>query len=157
MPLRLVLRPGETLVINGAHLSAGDRAAILYLHNEATFLRGREVLRPEEVDGPERALYLAIQERYLGSDQADRVGETLAALLEVRGELAAELGEVALLVREGRFYRALKAAARLFPGGAPSSSSGADASEPQTEAVGRQQPGRPASRPMLRPSGRGPA
>jgi len=156
MPLRLVLRPGETLVINGAVLSAGDRAAILYLHNEATFLRGREVLRQEEVDGPERALYFAIQERYLGSASPDRVGECLADLLQRRPELGPELAEIAHLVREGRHYRALKAAARLFPGGAeaaePVANPPAERANP-AELSERPQSGRGGARPPPRGQG----
>ncbi|MCS6855908.1 MAG: flagellar biosynthesis repressor FlbT [Elioraea sp.] len=114
MPLKVVLRPGETMVVNGAVIGAGDRTATIFLHNRAQFLRGRDMLRAEEVDGPERALYYAIQCSYLGSDGALSVEAALAAARAARPEAADVLDRVRALVAEGRAYEALRLCASLF-------------------------------------------
>lgn len=114
MPLKVVLRPGETMVLNGAVIGAGDRTATIFLHNRAQFLRGRDMLRPQDIDGPERALYYAIQCRYLGTDESD-VNAALARVRAVRPDATEVLERVRALVAEGRAYEALRLCARLFP------------------------------------------
>lgn len=56
MTLRLVLRDGEQVVVNGAVLRAVGRTE-LRIENHAAILRGRDILKPEEADTPARALY----------------------------------------------------------------------------------------------------
>lgn len=120
MPLKVVLRPGETVVVNGAVIGAGERTATIFLHTQAQFLRGRDMLRPADVDGPERALYYAIQCRYLANDNAPGTADiaaALAALRVARPGAAAELDAIEALLAEGRAYQALRRAASLFPAG----------------------------------------
>ncbi|XKH36913.1 flagellar biosynthesis repressor FlbT [Azospirillum doebereinerae] len=50
MPLKFVLRPNEKVIINGAVIGAGDRPGSFFLYNTANFLRGREVLKEEQID-----------------------------------------------------------------------------------------------------------
>jgi flagellar protein FlbT len=115
MPLKLVLKPGETLVVNGAVIGSGDRTATIFLHNEAQFLRGREMLRAEEAIGPERALYLAIQMAYLGQAPERAVHDALAALRRARPEAVEEIAAIAELVSMRRHYQALRRCRALFP------------------------------------------
>lgn len=119
MPLKVVLRPGETVVVNGAVIGAGERTATIFLHTQAQFLRGRDMLRPADIDGPERALYYAIQCRYLANDNAPGtadVAASLAALRVARPEAASALDAIEALLAEGRAYQAMRRAALLFPG-----------------------------------------
>ncbi|WP_439576331.1 flagellar biosynthesis repressor FlbT [Elioraea sp.] len=118
MPLKVVLRPGETVVVNGAVIGAGERTATIFLHSQAQFLRGRDMLREGDVDGPERALYYAIQCHYLG--RAHPPGMTdmvsaLAALRVARPDAATELDAIEALLAQGRAYQAMRCAASLFP------------------------------------------
>lgn len=114
MPLKVVLRPGETVIVNGAVIGAGDRTATIFLHSRAQFLRGRDVLRAEEVDGPERALYYAIQCRCLGEAGADPA-TALAAARRARPDAAETLDAIAALLVQDRPYQALRRAATLLP------------------------------------------
>jgi flagellar protein FlbT len=117
MPLKVVLRPGEKLVVNGAVLGAGDRTATLFLHNQAQFLRGRDMLTPESASCPGRAFYLAIQTLYLAQDEDT---EPLLARVHEAAQAAAVAGnqevvaECLLLVEQGACYQALRRCARLF-------------------------------------------
>jgi flagellar protein FlbT len=118
MPLKVVLRPGETVVVNGAVIGAGERTATIFLHSQAQFLRGRDMLRASDVDGPERALYFAIQCRYLANDNAPGTADiaaALAALRIARPEAGGELDAIEALLAEGRAYQAMRRAALLFP------------------------------------------
>lgn len=119
MPLKVVLRPGETVVVNGAVIGAGERTATIFLHNQAQFLRGRDMLRARDVDGPERALYYAIQCRYLAHPDAPGaadIARALAAVRLARPDVAEELDTIERLLAEGRAYQAMRRAAALFPG-----------------------------------------
>ena len=62
--LRITLRDGEKVVINGAVLRASGRAEIV-LENAAAILRGRDVMTPEEADTPAKRLYFACMLAYL--------------------------------------------------------------------------------------------
>lgn len=119
MPLKVVLRPGEKLIVNGAVLGAGDRAATLFLHNHAQFLRGRDMLRPEDAHCPLGHLQLAIQALYLAADpdasayRASLVDAARAASA-TRPELAAEIDACAHLALSGAGYQAMRRCARLI-------------------------------------------
>lgn len=115
MPLKVVLKPGETLVVNGAVIGSGDRTATIFLHNEAQFLRGREMLRAEEAVGPERRLYHAIQLAYLGQGSEDAVHAALAQLRNARPEAQEDLAAIAELLSLRRHYQALRRCRMLFP------------------------------------------
>jgi flagellar protein FlbT len=116
MPLKVVLRPGETVVVNGAVIGAGERTATIFLHTHAHFLRGRDMLREADIDGPERRLYYAIQCRYLGSEAADAdVAAALAAMRVTRPDVVSELEAIETLLAEGRAYQAMRRVAALFP------------------------------------------
>jgi flagellar protein FlbT len=115
MPLKVVLKPGETLVVNGAVIGSGDRTATIFLHNEAQFLRGREMMRAEEAIGPERTLYLAIQLAYLGQGSEEAVHAALAALRHARPEAIDEIAAIAELLSTRRHYQALRRCRGLFP------------------------------------------
>jgi flagellar protein FlbT len=120
MPLKVVLKPGETLVVNGAVIGSGDRTATIFLHNEAQFLRGREMLRAEEAIGPERTLYHAIQLAYLGQGSEEAVHAALAAMRHARADAQDELAAIAELLSLRRHYQALRRCRSLFPPAAAS-------------------------------------
>jgi flagellar protein FlbT len=115
MPLKVVLKPGETLVVNGAVIGSGDRTATIFLHNEAQFLRGREMLRAEEAIGPERTLYHAIQLAYLGQGSEESVHSALTQMRRARPDAIEEISAIAELLSTRRHYQALRRCRALFP------------------------------------------
>jgi len=119
MPLKFVLRPNEKVIINGAVIGSGDRPGSFYLYNTANFLRGREVLKEEQIDSAEKKLYFIIQLIYIfPEDSAVNFVRFSAALEEVRAsrpEAAEQLDEIAGNVGTNNYYRALKLCRKLFP------------------------------------------
>lgn len=84
--LRLSLRDGERVIVNGAVLRARGRTE-LAVENGAAVLRGRDVMTPEQATSPARALYLALMLAYI--DEPGRVAHQDEVVTRVRDLLAA--------------------------------------------------------------------
>lgn len=67
MTLRISLRDGEKVVINGAVIRASGRTD-LAIESKVTILRGREIMGPAEATTPARALYFHTMMAYLDPD-----------------------------------------------------------------------------------------
>jgi len=106
--MRLSLRAGEKIYINGAVLRA-DRKVSLELMNDATFLLEAHVMQPEAATTPMRRLYFAVQTILMAprdSARARALFEAEAtALLDAGDGRAAQLRA---LVDRGRYFEALK-------------------------------------------------
>lgn len=81
MALRISLRDGEKIIVNGAVLRAVGRMD-LCVENNVALLRGRDVMTPEEANTPARRLYFACMLAYI--DQGDRAAHQDAILELVR-------------------------------------------------------------------------
>ncbi|OYQ37378.1 flagellar protein [Niveispirillum lacus] len=136
MPLKLVLRPGEKLIVNGAVLGVGDHPVSLFFYNKVNFLRGREILKEENCDTIEKKLYFIIQLIYIFPEDAElnliKFGIILEEARLARPEENAIFDEIQTLVQSGNYYRALKICRKLFP--AESSSMSADGVEKAAKA-----------------------
>lgn len=119
MPLKFVLRPNEKVIINGAVIGAGDRPGSFFLYNTANFLRGREVLKEEQVDSIEKKLYFVIQLIYIfpedGKINVPRFAAILDEVRESRPDKIKEIDEINEMVAAQNYYRALKLCRKLFP------------------------------------------
>ncbi|RJF85740.1 flagellar biosynthesis repressor FlbT [Sphingomonas cavernae] len=112
MTLRISLRDGEKVIVNGAVLRATGRTQ-LRVENNAAILRGRDVMSPEEADTPARRLYFACMMAYIDHEDIGRhqnaiiarVGELMGALQAP--EAKAVCIEFAQKVAASQFYRAL--------------------------------------------------
>lgn len=65
MALKLSLKPGEKIVLNGAVVANGDRRASLIVHNKASILRERDIMKEEDVNTPAKRIYFPIMLMYL--------------------------------------------------------------------------------------------
>lgn len=110
--LRISLKDGEKIVINGAVLRSAGRTDIV-LENDASVLRGRDVMAPDEADTPARRLYFACMLAYLDPPNiAQHRGHVLELLdglihaLEAPSAKAA-CARFASRIAASDFYRAL--------------------------------------------------
>src|SRR5947208_3074773 len=72
MPLKLVLKPNENLIVNCAMLRySSPRAVTLSFHNKAQLLQQKDVLLPEEATTPLLRTYFALQCMYLDSENME--------------------------------------------------------------------------------------
>lgn len=78
--LKISLKKGEKLVLNGAVLRAAARTE-LYLENDAAVLRGRDVMAADEADTPARRLYFACMMAYLDPKRRANYQDDILTLL----------------------------------------------------------------------------
>src|SRR5690606_8210512 len=102
------------IVVNGAVITnVDDRAMYIQLENEAQFMRGRDILRPEDVVTPLDEAYFHVQMMYIEPDSrterrpqfvdAARRAFLAAASDADRGRIFEAVGDVG----EGRLFAAM--------------------------------------------------
>lgn len=119
-PLRLSLRAGERVYMNGAVLRV-DRKVSLELLNDASFLLEAHVLQAEAATTPLRQLYFAAQTILIEPAQADRARDLFrtlqAGLLAATADagLREGIAAAAASVEAGRLVEGLKLIRGLYP------------------------------------------
>ena len=117
--LRISLRDGEKVVVNGAVLKAVGRTDLL-VENQVSILRGRQVMKPEEATTPARQLYFHTIMAYVDTadseDHQDRIVEALEKVMVMLP--TEEAGAVSLNfarhVAQLQFYQALSDCRQLM-------------------------------------------
>lgn len=113
MPLKLSLKPSEKFVLNGAVVQNGDRRANLVLQNQASVLREKDIMQPDEANSPAKRIYFPVMMMYL-DQSADgpyyqefvlRMTEFMSAIRNAG--ILTECVEISHDVMSGQFYKAL--------------------------------------------------
>lgn len=81
MALKLSLKPGERIAINGAVLCNGDRRTSMVIENEARILRQSDILQPNQVVTPATRIYFPIMMMYLEPAKREEFHPEFAARL----------------------------------------------------------------------------
>ena len=117
--MRLYLRPGEKLYINGAVIRV-DRKVSLELLNDVTFLLENHVLQAKDATTPVRQIYFVLQTMLMDPVNTERPMELyesiVASLMQVskNEELRSGIRSVEQDVASGRTFNALKTLRHLF-------------------------------------------
>jgi len=113
MTLRISLKDGEKMIVNGAVLRAVGRTDVV-VENQVSLMRGREVMTPEEANTPARRLYFACMLAYIGGEdglpaQQDLIVTLLGDLVGAleANEAKASCAQIAHRLATGDYYRAL--------------------------------------------------
>lgn len=120
MALKLTLRPGERLAINGAVIENGDRRASLTLPARADILREADIMQASEATSPARRIYFHIQTMILNAPGRDKTYRIFRADLEafaaalITPAAIRDCARVAAQVANGDYYRALKSCRTLI-------------------------------------------
>ena len=118
--LRISLKSGERIFVNGAVLRVDRKVAIEFL-NDVTFLLENHVLQPEQATTPLRQLYFIAQMALINPEGAEQsiamFRKSVIMLLSCfkNDEVLAELKRGDALVTQGRVFEALKAIRGLYP------------------------------------------
>ena len=118
--LRISLKSGEKIFINGAVLRVDRKVALEFL-NDVTFLLEKHVLQPEDTTTPLRQLYFIAQMMLInpeGKEQSMTLfRKSIMMLLTCfkNEEILAELKRIDAMVSSGRPFDALKAIRSLYP------------------------------------------
>lgn len=118
MALKLKLKAGEKVYINGALLENGGSTAELQVLNKVPILREKDILLEEAADTPCRKMYFAVQSLYL--DPADET-EAIRFLSKLSVEISKAapsalpfIERVHDRVMGKRYYSALKEVRKLI-------------------------------------------
>jgi flagellar biosynthesis repressor protein FlbT len=117
--LRISLKSGERIFVNGAVLRVDRKVAVEFL-NDVTFLLENHVLQPEDATTPLKQLYFIAQMILINPEGAEQstamFRKSVVMLLNCfkNEEILAELKRVDGLVINGRAFEALKAIRGLY-------------------------------------------
>ena len=118
--LRISLKSGERIFVNGAVLRVDRKVAVEFL-DDVTFLLENHVLQPEDATTPLKQLYFIAQMILINPEGAEQstamFRKSIVMLLNCfkNEEVLAELKRVDGLVTNGRAFEALKAIRGLYP------------------------------------------
>lgn len=118
--LRITLRAGERIFVNGAVLKV-DRKTTLEFLNDVTFLLESHVMQAEQATTPLRQLYFIVQMMLMDPNSAAAArqlfGKTLESMLGTyrNSEVVDGLAEIQGLVERERCFEALKRLRTLIP------------------------------------------
>ena len=118
--LRISLRAGERIFINGAVLKV-DRKTTLEFLNDVTFLLESHVMQAEQATTPLRQLYFIVQMMLMDPANADGpkdlFGKSLPAMLKTysNGDILEGLLEIEALIERNRTFESLKRLRALIP------------------------------------------
>lgn len=114
MALKIILKPNERFVINGAVMKAGSKGSELILENQARFLRDKDVLLEEDAQTPATRIYYTIQLLYLSETKnADTYNQCMHFIADMQDastipDVKIALSDIRYFVQQEDYYRALK-------------------------------------------------
>ena len=118
MPLLIDFKSGDKIIINGAVIENAGSSSKMLIHNQASILRGKEILSEEEANTPASRTYFALQCAYMFADKEvdylklfnnflTEYTVACSSAVTIAGKIRDEVGE-------GRLYKALKSAQKLI-------------------------------------------
>ena len=118
MPLKLILKPGEKVVINQAVvLNAGDKTELV-LQNKASVLRERDIMTEDGADTPAKRIYFIIQMMYMFAgkehEHQKQFNELVSSFVEAVPSSTPILLDIGRKVIEGNLYGAMKDGKKLM-------------------------------------------
>lgn len=120
MALKIVLKPGEHVLLGGAVIANGDRRSEFVVLNEVPVLRGADVLKAEEATTPARRLYFVLTRMYaephMENELQEAFQEAYRAVLTHRPVPPVHAAAFKILdeMLAGRIFKAMRAAKELI-------------------------------------------
>ena len=118
MPLKIEMKSGDKLMINGAVVENVGPSTRILVHNESAILRHREVLSDAESNTPAARVYFALQCAYAFPDKREdyltAFAENLRQYVGAAPSAAPIAAAIMAEIEAGRLYKALKTSQRLI-------------------------------------------
>ncbi|MBT3558132.1 MAG: flagellum biosynthesis protein FlbT [Rhodospirillales bacterium] len=117
MPLKLEMKMGDRIIINGAVVEVASPHAKIMVLNQAALLRGKEILSEDQAVTPATRVYFALQSAYLFPDFAEKYLEQFFEYVEQYKIACPSAGDIVEKIKEqvlgGQLYKGLKSAQEL--------------------------------------------
>ena len=118
MPLKIELKAGDKLIINGAVIENAGPNARLLVHNESAILREKEILTVADTSTPASRVYFALQCAYMFPQKKDEYLGPYKKFLDEYIEACPTAKSIADIidknVESGKLYKALKETQKLI-------------------------------------------
>ena len=118
MGLKITLKPGERMIIDGAVITNGDTKCTLVVENRVPILRPKDILKEEEANSPARRIYFAIQLMYIDPENQSRYHphywELIKDFVQAAPSSTGLATEISDCILKGNFYKALKITQKLI-------------------------------------------
>jgi flagellar protein FlbT len=118
MALKIVLKPGERIIIGGAVLTNGKTTAQFLVENQVPILRQKDIMGKNEATTPCRRIYLVIQLMYIDAGNLAAHHHTYWNLVKEAIKAAPStlplIDRISDHILNNRYYQALKWARKLI-------------------------------------------
>ena len=118
MSLKLSLKPGEKVIIDGAVIENGISPSTLNIKNKVPVLRERDIITEDKADTPCNQLYLLLQLMYIGvipnPELANLYGKLVADIIAAAPSTKNLISNITGYILDGKYYQALKKAQSLI-------------------------------------------
>jgi len=118
MALKISLKAHERLIIGGAVVTNGSTRSDLIIENNVPILRDKDILSETQANTPCRRLYFMIQLMYVDEKNITEYHQTywvlVRDLLQAAPSMLALIDQVNEQILSGKYYQALKLAAKLI-------------------------------------------
>ncbi len=117
MPLKIELKPNESIIIGDALITNADTRIRFYIDGDVPILREKFILRAKDANTPSKRIYFVVQQMYLSKtynkELEDLYFEYIKDLQEAAPSLGHFLEDITKQVSEKKYYDALKTAEKL--------------------------------------------
>ncbi len=117
MPLKIELKPNESIIIGEALITNADARIRFYIEGDVPILREKFILRQKDANTPSKRIYFVVQQMYLSNSANQELENLYLEYVKDLQEAAPSLGEflnqINTSVAEKRYYDALKIAEKL--------------------------------------------
>jgi len=118
MGLKITLKPGERMIIDGAVITNGDVKCSFVVENRVPILRQKDILKEEDANSPARRIYFVIQLMYIDPEHHaryhPRYWELVRDFVQAAPSSNALANEISEQMLGGNYYQALKLTKKLI-------------------------------------------
>ena len=118
MGLKITLKPGERMIIDGAVITNGDIKCTFVVENRVPILRQKDILKEEDANSPARRIYFIVQLMYIDPEHHaqyhPRYWELVKDFVQAAPSSTRLANEISEHVLKGSYYQALKLTQKLI-------------------------------------------
>ena len=118
MGLKITLKPGERMIIDGAVITNGDTKCTFIVENKVPILRAKDIMGEQDANSPASRIYFTIQLMYIDQEHHSQYHpaywELVKDFLRAAPSAAQMVNKINEHMLNGEYYQALKLTRNLI-------------------------------------------
>ncbi len=118
MALKITLKPGERMIIDGAVITNGSNKCDLLIENNVPILRQKDIMSESTADSPARRIYFAIQLMYIDEENLalyhKNYWKLVQDFIEAVPSALPLIDDISDRILKSQYYQALKLSKNLI-------------------------------------------